>query len=154
MMVLRRGRPTQLLGSTVGVDVSYELEPATAGRHGRHEPWRPPLEVYEIASELVVRVEIAGLSADQIEIQIVADELAIRGERPLGPCADARLFHESRLRYGPFLAGVRLPFPVDANEASAEYVDGLLTVRLPRLAPTRIAMPEQPAAPRGGEGER
>ena len=139
MILLRRGRPVTLIGSSLESDVALEYEQAP-GRQRRDcaTPWRPPIEVFEIADALVVRVEIGGLSGDDVDVLVQGDRMVIRGERGVVKPDEHRLYHESRVRYGPFAASVRMPFPVDAERASASYMDGFLTVNLPRLAATRV----------------
>jgi HSP20 family molecular chaperone IbpA len=139
MVLLRRGRPATLIGSSLEVDMTFDFEPGT-GRE-RHEliaPWRPPIEVFETESELVVRAEIGGLSGNEVEVLVDGDQLVIRGERSVAKPDNHRLYHESRVRYGPFAATVRIPFPADVEAATAIYLDGFLTVALPRLAATRV----------------
>jgi HSP20 family protein len=149
MILLRRGRPGTLRGAGVEVDVAFDLGPAF--RQRRQEctaPWRPPIEVFETVESLMVRAEIGGLTTAATEVLIDENLLVIRGERAMASGNDHRLYHESRGRYGPFEAQVNLPFPVDVPEIEAEYVDGFLTVRLPRLAATRLV------AERPGVGEK
>lgn len=139
MMLLRRGRSIHVMGSTIDLNAPYDMELPLARRHDGPGPWRPPVEVYETGDELVVRAEIAGLSGGAVAVTVERDVLEIKGERPIAPCDDRRMYHESRIRYGPFLAAIHLPFPVDDRAATADYRDGLLTVKLPRKAASRIA---------------
>lgn len=139
MILLRRGRPVALRGTGVEVDVTFDLGPAF--RQRRQEcaaPWRPPIEVYETGDALTVRAEIGGLATDQTAVFVEENLLVIRGERTVANGNDHRLYHEARVRYGPFEAQVNLPFPVDVPAIDANYVDGFLTIRLPRLAATRL----------------
>lgn len=128
---------TMLGGRAVGVRLSHGVIPA----------WRPPVEVYETDAELVVLAEIGGISDDQVEVSIEDQVLAIRGERaPIG-CEERRRIHAMGIAYGPFAADVFIPFAVDHEAVVAEYAAGVLTIRLPRAAATRIAVnittPEQ-----------
>jgi HSP20 family molecular chaperone IbpA len=154
MILLRRGRPASQSGSSFEVDVTFDLGPAS--RQQRQEctsPWRPPIEVFETAADLVVRVEIGGLSGNEVAVVVDDDLLVIRGERAFAKHGGHRLYHESRVRYGAFEASVRLPFPVDIPTTSADYLDGFLTVRLPRLAATKVETRESSGsgyAQRGG----
>lgn len=86
----------------------------------------------------MVRAEIGGLSGNEVAVVVDDDLLVIRGERAYAKHGGHRLYHESRVRYGPFEASVRLPFPVDIPATSADYSDGFLTVQLPRLAATKV----------------
>jgi len=106
--------------------------------NGTAPVWRPPIEVYETAEELVVLAEIAGIDEEQISVSIDDSTLLIRGERrPL--CEDTRRsIHEMSIHYGPFAADVYLPFPIDHERIVASYERGLLRIELPRHAPTRI----------------
>ncbi|HEX2281415.1 MAG TPA: Hsp20/alpha crystallin family protein, partial [Thermomicrobiales bacterium] len=101
-------------------------------RPDHHEVWRPSTEVFECGDALVIRVEIAGISVADLEVVVESDELKVRGERTVTYPNGRRRYYESRIRYGPFEAAVRLPFPVTLGNASAEYAGGLLSVRLPR----------------------
>jgi HSP20 family molecular chaperone IbpA len=154
MMILRRGRSVQSVAS--GLD--FEMTLGLGSGHGRRpeypEPWRPPIEVVECAEELVVRVEIAGLTHADLDVMVEGDELLVRGERTVGPPEGPRIYHESRIRYGPFEVAVRLPFPIAVGRSSAEYVDGLLSVRLPRQAAARVPMRGDASAQVTDRGER
>lgn len=139
MILLRRGRPAPPTGS-IDIDVLFDLEPASRRRMACIAPWRPPIEVFETKRELVIRAEIGGLSLDEIAVQVDDERLIIRGKRTVARPDEMRVYHESRVRYGPFEASVRLPFPIDVSTAKADYVDGFLTVSLPRLAATQVTM--------------
>lgn len=136
MILLRRVRPARPAGSSFDIDLTFDLGQALARQ--RREclaPWRPPVEVYETERELVVRAEIAGLAGDEAKVLLEGDYVVVRGERRIRRPIDPRVYHESRIRYGPFEIAIQLPFAIDAEGATAEYIDGLLTVKLPRLTP-------------------
>lgn len=147
MILLRRGRPAPPVGSSFERDVTFDLGPAY--RQQRQEciaPWRPPVEVFETEGNLVVRAEIGGLSGNEIAVVVEGDLLVIRGERAFAKERGQRLYHESRIRYGQFEASIRLPFPIDVPATTADYIDGFLTVHLPRLAATRVEARETSGA--------
>ena len=154
MMILRRGRAVQPTGSGLDIEMMFELGGGNGRRPDNRESWRPPVEVFECAGELVVRVEIAGLSLADVEVLVDEDELRIRGERTAGYPSGQRVYYESRLRYGPFEAAVRLPFPVAVGDASADYVEGLLSIRLPRRVAVRVPMRDDSTSPDPDRGER
>ena len=139
MILPRRGRPATLIGSSMEIGMTLDYEAVSTRQRGEcPSPWRPPIEVFETENELVVRAEISGISGDEVEVLVQGDTLVIRGERSVARPVDHRLFHESQVRYGPFAVSVRLPFPTDVDSATASYLDGFLTVNLPRLAATRV----------------
>jgi HSP20 family protein len=100
--------------------------------------WRPPIEVYETDSSLVVMAELAGLSEEQFEVIVDDAVLTIRGERLPAQCNDRRSVHEMGIRYGRFAADIYLPFSIDHDAVDATYEAGMLRISLPRGAATRI----------------
>jgi HSP20 family molecular chaperone IbpA len=155
MIVLRRSRATRSTAPPAGLDVAFELDAGPLRhRHGCVTAWRPPIEVFETEQALVVRAEIGGVSDDQLAVLIEGDQLVIRGERIVAAHHGRRLYHESRVRYGEFAVAVLLPFLIDSDGAAAEYVDGFLTVNLPRLAATRIAAQDHGWVTAAQQGEQ
>jgi HSP20 family protein len=106
--------------------------------HGAVPTWRPPIEVYETSDALVVMAELAGLTEDQIEVTVDDSVLTIRGERSPVGCDERRTIHTMGIAYGPFAADVYIPFAVDHESINASYESGILRVRLPRAAATRV----------------
>lgn len=155
MILFRQKRPLQSPVSRIEFDVTLDVGPALAVRRFEHfAPWRPPIEVFETDGELVVRAELGGLTRTEVEVLVSGDDLVIRGERSYAPHSRGRRYHESRVRYGPFEAAVRLPFPVAVESATADYVDGFLSVMLPRLAATKVTTRENGGATRTLQGDQ
>ena len=102
--------------------VSWEVRPNV---------WNPPTDEYETEDAYIIRVEIAGVREDDFEVTIENDTLLISGKRQdvTGP---PRAFHQMEIRFGKFTTAVHLPGPVNADDAQAEYENGLLTVHLPK----------------------
>jgi HSP20 family protein len=97
--------------------------------------WRPHTDVYETPESLVVKMELAGIPEEAIEITLYVDHLVVAGTRKEslpGSQADSPLaFHEAQIHYGPFRSEVRLPRPVDSERVTAELDNGFLVVMLP-----------------------
>jgi HSP20 family protein len=107
---------------------------------GTTPAWRPPVEVYETETELVVLVELAGMTEEEIEVVLDDSVMTIRGDRRPAACEERRTVHAMGILYGPFAADVYLPFSVDHEGVEATYESGMLRVRLPRAAMTKIAI--------------
>ncbi|MDI3339049.1 MAG: Hsp20/alpha crystallin family protein [Sphaerobacter sp.] len=105
--------------------------------------WRPPVEVYECETALVVTVEIAGMREEDLQVVVDESVLHIAGLRQNTAPHPKRTYHEMGIAYGPFEAEVFLPFPVVLDAVEAVYEHGFLRVTLPRAQATRIV-------PRGG----
>lgn len=107
---------------------------------GTTPAWRPPVEVYETEDALVVIVELAGMTEDQIEVVLDDTVMTVRGDRPSAPCEDRRTVHAMGILYGAFAADIYLPFSIDHERVEASYEAGMLRVWLPRAAVTRISV--------------
>jgi HSP20 family protein len=153
MILLRRGRLTPSFGSSNEVDVMVDFGQAPArNRNHCRAPWRPPIDVFETSTGLVVRAELGGLTTSEVQLLLSQHELIIQSERDVAHHNGHRVYHESHVRYGQFEAAVRLPFAVNIDSATAEYVDGILSIELPRLAATKLTTHEErgaDSAPRG-----
>jgi HSP20 family protein len=95
--------------------------------------WRPPTDVYETESSVVIKVEVAGMSPDDFEISFAERILQIRGTR-----VDKKRklsYHCLEVQYGDFLSEVYLPGKYDEEMIEAQYENGFLTITLPKAPP-------------------
>jgi len=96
------------------------------------DPWVPPVDIFETGNhELVLKAELPDMTRDDIDITVDNGTLTIRGEKKLGSEIKEEQFHRIERRYGTFSRSFSLPQTVDSNRVSAEYKNGVLTVRLP-----------------------
>jgi HSP20 family protein len=94
--------------------------------------WAPAADMGETPDELIVYVDLPGLSEKDIRMSITGDLLMIQGERPLRE-ANQEASHYRRERwFGKFERTFSLPIPVEASRIRATYRDGVLLVRLPK----------------------
>lgn len=99
--------------------------------------WHPPVDLYETAGALVVKVEIAGLSEEEVEITLYDGTLVIEGTRSWKSSADATRFYAAEVRYGPFRVVLPLLTEIDQEQVRARYELGFLNVILPKLEARR-----------------
>jgi HSP20 family protein len=103
------------------------------------ELWQPRVDVYETATELVVKVCAAGLKPKDLDVSLSADNrhLTVRGSR-----GEPRSDRHGRIRYylmeiyfGPFERIIQLPANVriDRDRLHAVYNQGFLKIVLPKL---------------------
>ncbi len=94
--------------------------------------WVPPVDVFQTAEhELVLKAELPDMSRDEIDINIENFVLTIKGEKKTSTEVKDEQYHHTERRYGSFGRSFSLPTTVDPNRVSAEYKNGVLTVRLP-----------------------
>jgi len=96
--------------------------------------WKPLCDVSETALEVVVTTDLAGVSAENINIEVLNNILYIRGIRREPGSAPRRNYHLMEISYGTFEREIPLPSKVDAGEARATYDEGFLEIRLPKTA--------------------
>lgn len=98
--------------------------------------WMPAVNVEETANELMLTAELPGMSTEDIELELENNVLTLRGEKmDTREAADeARRYHVWERSHGSFQRSFTLPRTVKAEEIDAEFVDGVLHVRLPKVA--------------------
>jgi HSP20 family protein len=102
----------------------------------RSKVWSPPTDAYETEDEYVVRVEMAGMREDDFEVVLENNTLLISGSRP--DLSERRAYHQMEIRFGKFSTAIEIPGPIDIEAAVAEYKDGFLVVKLPKVKPSQI----------------
>ena len=94
--------------------------------------WMPPVDIFQTGEhELVLKAEVPDMSREDIDVTVENFVLTIKGEKKLAEDVKEEQFHHVERRYGTFSRSFSLPHTVDAARVSAEYRNGLLTVRLP-----------------------
>ena len=94
--------------------------------------WVPPIDIYETDShDVVIKAELPDMTREDIELTVESNTLTLRGERKLPADVKEEQFRRVERRYGAFTRSFTLPNTVDASGVSAEYKNGVLTVRLP-----------------------
>ena len=94
--------------------------------------WMPPVDIYQNGEhELVLKAELPDMTREDIDVTVDNGTLTIKGEKKLSGDVKEEQFHHVERRYGTFTRSFSLPQTVDPNRVSAEYKDGVLTVRLP-----------------------
>lgn len=94
--------------------------------------WVPPVDIYQNGDqELVLKAELPDMSREDIDITVENYVLTLKGEKKLAGDVKEEQFHHVERRYGSFSRSFSLPRTVDAGKVSAEYRQGVLTIKLP-----------------------
>src|SRR5918999_1094776 len=102
------------------------------------ETWAPPVDLCETGKCVVVRVELPGLTADQIRIGATNTQLRIWGEKKRRKPRNRILSHLcSERSYGKFTRLVPLRWTVSIQDSFAELENGMLMITLPKIADRR-----------------
>ncbi len=92
--------------------------------------WRPDADVYRTADGWIVKVDLAGVSADDIEIEIGGRNLVIRGCRRDTFFGEGVVYHQLEITYSRFEKTLRFPCSIEGASLLRDYRDGLLILHL------------------------
>jgi HSP20 family protein len=92
----------------------------------------PSLDLAESDNALEVRMDIPGMEAKDIDIQVNANVLTVSGERKEEREEKGKTYHRVERRVGTFSRSVTLPCPVKEDAVDAQYKNGTLTIKLPK----------------------
>jgi HSP20 family protein len=94
--------------------------------------WMPPVDIFQTGDhELVLKAELPDMKREDIDINIENFVLTIRGEKKVAAEVKEEQYHHVERRYGSFSRSFSLPQTVDPSKVSAEYRNGVLSVKLP-----------------------
>jgi HSP20 family protein len=94
--------------------------------------WKPDTDIYREDEDLVVQAELPGLDPNEdLEITIENNVMQIKGEKSESKELEENDRYVEERRYGSFQRKVMLPEGVDPGTVQANYVNGVLTVRIP-----------------------
>jgi HSP20 family protein len=94
--------------------------------------WAPSLDVSETRDNFVVKAEVPGIDAKDIDISLTGDVLTIKGEKRQEKEEKEEDYHLVERSYGSFSRSVRLPAEVESNKIKASYKNGILNITLPK----------------------
>ncbi|MDX2228838.1 MAG: Hsp20/alpha crystallin family protein [Leptolyngbyaceae cyanobacterium bins.349] len=117
-------------------DLFEELAPISrmAGRTNGH-PWTPAIELKSSGDAVVLRAELPGIEAGNLDVQVTREAVSISGEYKSETKTEDQEhhIHRSEFRYGSFHRVVPLPTAVQNDQVKAEFKDGILTLTLPKV---------------------
>ena len=102
----------------------------------RSATWRPLADIRESTEIMTIKIELAGVREEDIEVTLYEDALVVSGERQDDPERSENLYyHEAQIRYGPFRVEVLILSPIDREGTKTRYENGFLWVDLPKKIP-------------------
>jgi HSP20 family protein len=113
------------------------------GRRGEEDvwtggDWSPPVDIFETdTQDLVLQVDLPGVSREAIDVRVEDTTLTIRAERKRRADIRDEQYHRRERSFGSFGRSFTLPATVDSGRIRAEYRDGVLTVILPKREEAR-----------------
>ena len=131
-----------------------EAEKACCGEEScdseqQHPRWVGPMDVVDSESGYQITIDLPGVDAEKIEIDVEDEAVLISADRVKSENAEGDQLLRTERRFGRFHRKVSLPKPVDREATTADYVDGVLTVTLPKAVEEPVSRRVQ--VKRGGK---
>ena len=98
-----------------------------------YKAW-PAIDVAEEDENILVRAEVPGCKAEDIEISVHGNTLTITGEKKLQEEKKEKGYYHLESTYGSFRRELNLPTDVEASKIDAVCKDGVLSITLPKAA--------------------
>ena len=108
------------------------LTPHTDGEASRGLTFVPAAEMDETEESIQLKLEVPGIEAKDLDVQVTADAVSISGERKTESKTQEQGQTRSEFRYGRFQRVIPLPARVQNNQVEAEYKDGVLRLNIPK----------------------
>lgn len=91
------------------------------------------VDVYQTNGELVIQSAIAGIKPEDLDITVQGDTVVIRGKRENIKTTEEKNYFYQECYWGSFSREIILPVEADASRAEATMVEGVLTIRMPKI---------------------
>lgn len=121
-----------------GLESFFTRVPAIAGNGGEEKItealWAPLADITEDDKEFLVKAELPEMKKEDVKVTVENGVLRITGERKAEKEEKTKKYHRIERGYGSFERAFTLPDGADGNKVTADYKDGVLTVRLPKTA--------------------
>lgn len=99
--------------------------------------WSPSADISETDSEFVIRAELPAVKKEDVQVLMDEGVITIKGERKQQKDEKSEKYHRVESFYGSFERSFSLPDNVKADAVHCDSKDGILTVHIPKSAPTK-----------------
>ncbi|BAY82547.1 heat shock protein Hsp20 [Calothrix parasitica NIES-267] len=93
----------------------------------------PAAELSETDDAINLKLEVPGIDAKDLDIQVTEKAVSIRGERKEETTTEENGNKRSEFRYGKFERVIPLPASIQNTDVKADYKDGILNLHLPKV---------------------
>ena len=93
----------------------------------------PSAELIDTPEAVNLKLEVPGIDPKDIDIEVTADSVSIRGERKIESMIEEKGVTRTEFRYGEFHRVIPLPVRIKNTDVKATYKDGILTLALPKV---------------------
>ncbi len=94
--------------------------------------WNPAADVFRVADGWVVKLDLAGICSDELEIEIRDSLLSIRGCRRDTHYREGSVYQQMEITYSRFEKSIQFPAPIEGATIKQDYTDGFLIINVRR----------------------
>lgn len=102
----------------------------TALEECRRAPWCPAADVYHLRNGWLVKLDLAGVRPQEVQLQLSGRRLIVRGVRRDWLLDEGQRFYSLEISYNRFERAIELPVDVERSRLTTEYREGMLLVYL------------------------
>lgn len=119
-------------------------DPWRGGTATAEKPWcgdfrsakfQPDIDMVDEKTHFKITAELPGVASDDVSIEVHDGALIMKGEKKAEEVSEGEGFYRAERSFGAFQRVIPLPEDVDGASAEARFENGVLTVRLPKIAP-------------------
>ena len=96
--------------------------------------FEPSMDIEGMPSQYLVTVELPGLNKQNVNLEVKDNRLTISGEKKIETTNENKKIYRQERKYGAFTSSVILPEDADTKNIYAKYDNGVLEIRIPRMA--------------------
>ena len=97
----------------------------------------PKVDVYETEKDLIMKAEIPGVSKEDLNVYVDESTIRLSGQSKRNDEFKDDQIYRSERYYGSFSRTIPLPVEINAEQVTAEYKDGILTIKAPKVEPSK-----------------
>ncbi|MEP0858066.1 Hsp20/alpha crystallin family protein [Trichocoleus sp. DQ-U1] len=109
------------------------FEELARGNRESEMTWTPLVELQDMDDNLIVRAQLPGLEAKDLDVQVTRDAVSISGEHRSENKVEEKGYFRSEFRYGKFQRMIPLPVHIQNERVQADFQNGVLTLTLPKV---------------------
>ena len=117
-----------------GIDGFLENTPFSLSNRGNS----PRVDVYQTEQEVIVKAEIPGVSKEDLNVYIDENSIRLSGQMKRDEQYKEEHIYRTERAYGSFSRVIPFPVEVKVEQAKAEYKEGILSISVPKIEPTKM----------------
>ncbi len=123
--LFRESMNRSMMDENLGMPVSRPVD---------YMAFEPNLDIQEMGNEYVIKMDIPGMEKDKINVEVTDQLLTISGERKVENTEEKEgSYYKMERSFGSFLRTIPLPADADSEQMSANYANGVMTIKMPKV---------------------